>query len=322
MLGAHLSRGGVAACASPCGRPTPSVVSVIGDFNSGIATRHPMRPRRRHLGDLHSRPRRRATHYKYSVLAHDGDAAGQMRPLRASSRRFRRRTASVVWPLTNYVWGDAAVDGERARTATCCASPCRSTKSIWDRGCAAAQRMAHLSRAGRQAGPSTLAHGLHAPGTAARHGASVLRLLGLPGDRLLRAHLALRHARRLPLFRRSLPSGRARRDSRLGARRISRATPTACGASTAPRSTSTPIRARASIANGARLIFNYGRNEVPRLPALERHVLAQGVSHRRPARGRRGFHAVSRLLAQARRMDSESLRRPRESGSHRVHPAL
>ena len=48
------------------------------------------------------------------------------------------------------------------------------------------------------------------------------------------------------------------------------------------------------------LIFNYGRNEVRDVPALERAVLAAGVSHRRPARGRRRVHAVSGLLARSR----------------------
>ena len=42
--------------------------------------------------------------------------------------------------------------------------------------------------------------------------------MGLPGHRLLRAHLALRRPRRLPLVRRPPPPARPRRDRRLGAR--------------------------------------------------------------------------------------------------------
>ena len=86
----------------------------------------------------------------------------------------------------------------------------------WMRG--PAGRVADLSRAGRQPGRVREAHGLHAHRADAHHGASVLRLLGLPGHRLLRAHLALRHARRFHVLRRSLPSGRHRRDHGLGAR--------------------------------------------------------------------------------------------------------
>ena len=43
----------------------------------------------------------------------------------------------------------------------------------------------------------------------------------------------------------------------------------------------------------------------PQLPASQRAVLAGGVPHRRPARRRRRVDAVSRLLAQGRRVDSE-----------------
>ena len=69
--------------------------------------------------------------------------------------------------------------------------------------------------------------GLHARRVDARDGASVQRLVGLPGERLLRADFALRHARRFPLLRRLSPSPRHRRDPRLGAgafshRRLSR----------------------------------------------------------------------------------------------------
>ena len=58
------------------------------------------------------------------------------------------------------------------------------------------------------------------------------------------------------------------------------------------------------------------------LPHLQRAVLAEGVSHRRPARGRRRLDAVSRLLAQGRRVDPQPIRRPRESGRHRLPQAL
>src|SRR5436305_9516773 len=59
---------------------------------------------------------------------------------------------------------------------------------------------------------------LHPCGAAAGDGASLLRLVGLPGDRLLRAHVALRHTRRLPRPRRPPPPARHRRDPRLGSR--------------------------------------------------------------------------------------------------------
>ena len=118
-------------------------------------------------------------------------------------------------------------------------------------------------------------HGLHARRAAAGHRASVLRLVGLPDDRLLRADGALRHAAGLHVPRRHAAPARHRRDPRLGAVALPerRARPRAI--STARTCTSTPTRARASTRSGTRYIFNYGRNEVRGVPAVERAVLAR-----------------------------------------------
>ena len=63
------------------------------------------------------------------------------------------------------------------------------------------------------------------------------------------------------------------------------------------------------------LVFNYGAVGSARISVGERALLDGQVSHRWPARGRRGLHALSRLLAEAGRMDSQRVRRPRKSGA-------
>ena len=53
------------------------------------------------------------------------------------------------------------------------------------------------------------------------------------------------------------------------------------------------------------LVFNYGRNEVQNFLISNAALLDRQISHRRLARGCRGVHAVSRLFAARRRMDSQ-----------------
>src|SRR3954467_774832 len=75
----------------------------------------------------------------------------------------------------------------------------------------------YLSRDGAETRRLYHAHEFHSRGTAAHHGASVLRLVGIPDDRIFRPDFALRNAAGFHVFC-GLPSpARYLRDSRLGA---------------------------------------------------------------------------------------------------------
>ena len=79
------------------------------------------------------------------------------------------------------------------------------------------------------------------------------RLVGLPGHRLLRADQPIRHARRFQgVRRRAATQHGIGVHSRLGAGAFSEGRARRWRSSTARRSTSTPIRGRASTATGAR----------------------------------------------------------------------
>ena len=107
-------------------------------------------------------------------------------------------------------------------------------------------------------------------------------------------------------LRRPLPPGRHRRDRRLGARALSqgRARPGLLRRHRALR-TRRPAQGRASRLGHADLQLRPQRSA--RVSDFERAVLAEGVSHRRAARGRRRLHALSGLFAQAGRVDSQSV---------------
>ncbi|CAM5348977.1 hypothetical protein SVIOM74S_07787 [Streptomyces violarus] len=138
--------------------------------------------------------------------------------------------------------------------------------------------------------------GLHARGADAGRRASVRRLLGLSGHRLLRADGPAGHARRLPVPGRRAPPGRHRRADGLGARALPARR---LGAGRVRRPA--PVRARGSAAGRAPRLGHAGvrlrTQRGAQLPRRERPVLVRGVPHRRAARGRGGVDAVPRLLA-------------------------
>jgi len=93
----------------------------------------------------------------------------------------------------------------------------RSTKCISAPGGAATATATSATAKPRTSSPNISATRVHPRRAAAGNRAPVLRLVGLPDDRLLRADGALRHAAGLHVPRRRPPPARDRRDPRLGA---------------------------------------------------------------------------------------------------------
>src|SRR6476646_6459340 len=174
------------------------------------------------------------------------------------------------------------------------------------------QPAAHVPGARRRA--RRLRHGsrLHACRAATGDGTPLRGVVGLPGDRLLRSHFPLRHTRRLPPPRRPAPPARHRRDPRLGtgslpARRL--------GARDVRRDA--PVRARRPAARRASRLGHARLQPRPhrgaQLPARERALLAARAPRRRDPRRRGRLDALSRLLAQGRRVGAERVRGQRGS---------
>ena len=179
------------------------------------------------------------------------------RPTRSRSRRSCRRRRRRSSSSRRYEWLDADWIEERrhAGAARAADDDLRGARAVVAQG-------ARLARARRPARAVRQGSRLHARRAAAGDAPPVLGLVGLPGDRLLRA-ASRRWARPTTSGTSSTTCTRtASACCSTGCRRTSRPTSGRWRGSTARRSTSTTIRAAASIPTGARYVFNLGRSEV------------------------------------------------------------
>ena len=155
------------------------------------------------------------------VQVRDPHAGGRLR-LKADPYAFAAEVppanASVVHALAARV---ETTSGSSARATSDCAARPMSIYEVhlgsWRRNPLEGNRSLTYLELADELGAYVARPRLHARRAAAGDGAPVQRLLGLPGDRLLRADVALRHARRLPPLRRPAAPQRHRRDPRLGA---------------------------------------------------------------------------------------------------------
>jgi len=114
-LGAHpASCEGVEGVRFGVWAPNAEVVSVTGDFNQWDRTRHPMRLRDGGVWEIFLPEIGPGACYKYSVLAREGWEQDKCDPY-GFFAEVPPKSASVVWRLGNYVWGDGEWMEARAR---------------------------------------------------------------------------------------------------------------------------------------------------------------------------------------------------------------
>ena len=212
-------------------------------------------------------------HYKYEILAPDGEIRLKADPV-AFETEVPPKTASVVHE-PKHEWADEEWLAERRKS-----SALEGPMSIyevhlgsWRLNPLEGNRSLTYLELADELSAYAQGHGLHPHRAAAGDGAPVHRLVGLPGDGLLRADAALRLARRLPRVRRPPAPERARRDPRLGpgalpARRL-RARPLRRHRALRARR---PAPRRAPRLGHAGLQLRPPRG--PQLPRLQRPVLA------------------------------------------------
>jgi 1,4-alpha-glucan branching enzyme len=117
-LGAHpTTLQGVAGVVFAVWAPNARRVSVVGDWNGWDGRQHPMRL---HPGngiwELFIPGVERGARYKFEILARSGEPlALKADPYAVAFEVEEPRTASVVWSLDGYAWGDQAWMAERAR---------------------------------------------------------------------------------------------------------------------------------------------------------------------------------------------------------------
>ena len=255
-LGSHpMTLGGVEGVHFATWAPNAQRVSIIGDFNAWDGRVHPMRrlvPSG--VWELFVPDLADGARYKFEVRTTSRAPAAQDRSLRP----ILRGAAAIGGDRLQDVelrLGRRGVDGGPCPGARLARSPdghLRSPPRLVEARARRRQPLADLSRAGRAARALRPGHGLHARRVDAGPRAPLQRVVGLPGDRVLRPDQPARHAARFQVLRRRLPSGGHRRGARLGAGPLPRRMRTAWRASTARRCTSTRIRGRASTRTGAR----------------------------------------------------------------------
>ena len=175
--------------------PNAAAVSVIGDFNGWDVDANHLRARQDESGiwegfvaGVGHRAR-----YRYRIVSRqDGHAVPKCDPFGFATEALPGNASRVS--LLDYEWGDAEWMAERHRANALDApiSVYEVHPGSWRRG--GRGPLSRLPRARTSTGRSRARFGLHPRRADTDNRAPVLRVLGLPDHRLLRADLALRRA--------------------------------------------------------------------------------------------------------------------------------
>ncbi|MCX7603464.1 MAG: 1,4-alpha-glucan branching protein GlgB [Bryobacteraceae bacterium] len=116
-MGAHLMEiDGVHGCRFAVWAPNAEAVCVAGSFNQWDSYRHPMRRRDGGIWELFLPGVRQGDIYKYFVRSKIFGVSEMKCDPYAFASEVPPRTASMVWKLDNYEWGDGEWMERRART--------------------------------------------------------------------------------------------------------------------------------------------------------------------------------------------------------------
>ena len=249
ILGAHRRRydtpdGDVTGTSFAVWAPNARGVSVIGDFDGWSGRNYPMRV----LGstgvwELFVPDIEAGDLYKFRVHGADGSVRDKADPHGLRDRGPARDRVRCRSSTTN---GTTPSGWPSARRA----EPAQSPMSVYEVHLGSWRPGLELPRTRRRTRRPRHRDGIHPRRIAAGRRAPVRRFLGVPGHVVLRADLAVRLPRRLPVVRRPSARTPASGSSSTGFPRTSPRTSGRWPASTAPRSTSTATPSVASNSTG------------------------------------------------------------------------
>ena len=278
--------------------PHAKAARVVGDFNEWNGVGHAMRRLDdKGVWELFIPGMEPNATYKFELLTPSGTWVTRADPMARWAEVPPATASKVVNSI--FTWSDTTwMD---ARTAA------RPAQRADERVRGASRQLAagpRLPRRRRRAHRLPGRDRVHARRVPAAGRASIRRVVGVPGHRVLRADQPLRPSRRPEVPHRPPAQRRLRRDHGLGARplRHRRVGARAVRRRAALRA----LRPAARRAQGlGHLRLQLRRLAGAQLPGLERAVLAGGVPHRRPAGGCRRLDHLPRLLPQGGRVGAE-----------------